>query len=240
MTAPSSARALAPVVVGAIGVVFGDIGTSPLYAMRTILHEGGPPDRQTVYGVTSLVVWSMVIVVGVLHVALLLRADNDGEGGLLALAALLRGGSSTGRTVTAVSIAAMAGAALFLGDSVLTPAISVLAASEGLQVASPSLAHIVLPLALVIIAGVFVLQRIGSGRIGLFYGPVMLVWFAVLAAGGLASIARDPGVLVALSPHWAARYLVDDPLTGFLTLGAVVLVVTGAEALYTDLGHFGR
>jgi KUP system potassium uptake protein len=239
-TNTGSTRPLAPVVVGAIGVVFGDIGTSPLYAMRTVLHESGSTDRQAVYGVTSLVVWAMVIVVGVLHVGLLLRADNDGEGGILALAALLRRGSSATRAATTVSIVAMIGAALFLGDSVLTPAISVLAASEGLQVASPSLSHIVLPLALVIIAGIFVLQRIGTGKIGVVYGPAMLLWFLVLAVGGAASLAQDPGVLASLSPQWAVRFLVDDPKTGFLTLGAVVLVITGAEALYTDLGHFGR
>jgi KUP system potassium uptake protein len=220
--------------------VFGDIGTSPLYALRTVLGESGAPDRDTVYGVTSLVVWSLVVVVGVLHVGLLLAADNDGEGGILALAALLRRGDASSRAARTVSIVAMVGAALFLGDSVLTPAISVLAASEGLEVADPSLSHVVLPLALVVIVGVFVLQRVGSGRIGVVYGPAMLVWFATLTAGGVASLARDPGVLAALSPVWAARFLVADPVTGFLTLGAVVLVVTGAEALYTDLGHFGR
>jgi KUP system potassium uptake protein len=231
---------LALLVVGAIGVVFGDIGTSPLYALRTVLHESGAADRDTVYGVTSLVVWSLVVVVGLLHVGLLLAADNDGEGGILALAALLRSDGAGARTARTVSIVAMVGAALFLGDSVLTPAISVLAASEGLEVANPSLSHIVLPLALVVIAGVFVLQRVGSGRIGVVYGPTMLLWFLTLTAGGVGSLAQDPGVLAALSPVWAVRFLAADPLTGFLTLGAVVLVVTGAEALYTDLGHFGR
>ena len=226
-------------VVGALGVVFGDIGTSPLYAMRTILGDAGHVDTATVYGLTSTVIWSLVVVVGVLYVGLLLRTDNEGEGGLLALLALLRRTTRAARTRTVVTVVAMAGAAMFLGDCVITPAISVLSASEGLEVASPSLKAIVLPAALVILAGVFVLQRLGSGTIGKFYGPVMLVWFAVLAAGGVGSLAQDPGALQALSPTWAVSYFLGDPLTAFLTLGAVVLAVTGAEALYADLGHFG-
>jgi len=239
-TTPTRAGATAALTLGALGVVFGDIGTSPLYALKAVLHEAGPVTRTDVYGVTSLVVWTLVVIVGILHVGVLLTADNRGEGGILALASLLRSGTRRPRLSTAVTMAAMVGAALFLGDSVLTPAISVLAASEGLEVASPSFSHLVLPVALVILIGVFVLQQVGSGRIGVVYGPVMLVWFGVLAAGGIGSLAQDPGVLAALSPTWAVSFLAQDPLTGFLTLGAVVLVVTGAEALYTDLGHFGR
>jgi KUP system potassium uptake protein len=239
-TGSSSPAAVAPLALGALGVVFGDIGTSPLYALRSILDEAGSTTQVDVYGVTSLAVWSLVMVVGVLHVGVLLSADNEGEGGILALASLLRRGASGGRAAGAVVITAMVGAALFLGDSILTPAISVLAASEGLEVAAPSFAHLVLPLALLILVGVFFLQQVGSGKIGVAYGPVMLLWFLVLGAGGAASIAHDPSALEALSPTWAVRFLADDPLTGFLTLGAVVLVVTGAEALYTDLGHFGR
>jgi KUP system potassium uptake protein len=236
----SSRAVVAPLALGALGVVFGDIGTSPLYALRSILSEAGSTARVDVYGVTSLTVWALVVIVGTLHVGVLLSADNDGEGGILALASLLRRGTSGGRLAGAVVVTAMVGAALFLGDSILTPAISVLAASEGLEVAAPSFAHVVLPLALLILVGVFVLQQVGSGKIGVAYGPVMLVWFLVLGVGGAASVVQEPGVLEALSPTWAVRFLVDDPLTGFLTLGAVVLVVTGAEALYTDLGHFGR
>jgi KUP system potassium uptake protein len=220
--------------------VFGDIGTSPLYALKAILEDSGAVGRDDVYGVTSLVVWALVAVVGVLHVAVMLTADNDGEGGVLALAALLRKGMSAGRTRVVVSIAAMVGAALFLGDSILTPAISVLSASEGLEVAAPSMSHLVVPLALVILAGVFLLQPVGSGRIGVPYGPIMLPWFVVLGAGGAASVVQDPQVLAALSPTWGIAFVAQHPATGFLTLGAVVLVVTGAEALYTDLGHFGR
>jgi KUP system potassium uptake protein len=231
---------LAVAALGALGVVFGDIGTSPLYAMRAILGESDATGRADVYGVTSLVVWALVSVVGVLHVAVLLTADNMGEGGVLALASLLRRGVARGRLRTGVSVAAMIGAALFLGDSILTPSISVLSASEGLEVAAPSLSSLVVPLALVILVGVFLLQPVGSGRIGAAYGPVMLVWFSVLGVSGLASLARDPQVVEALSPTWGLSFLAAHPRTGFLTLGAIVLVVTGAEALYTDLGHFGR
>jgi KUP system potassium uptake protein len=231
---------LAALALGALGVVFGDIGTSPLYALRSILQESDATGRSDVYGVTSLVVWALVSVVGVLHVAVLLTADNDGEGGVLALASLLRRGVARGRLRTAATVAAMIGAGLFLGDSILTPAISVLAASEGLEVAAPSLSHLVVPIAVVVLAGVFLLQRVGSGRIGVAYGPVMLCWFLVLGVGGVASVAQDPQVIEALSPTWAFSFLVTQPGVGFLTLGAVVLVVTGAEALYTDLGHFGR
>jgi KUP system potassium uptake protein len=231
---------LAAVALGALGVVFGDIGTSPLYALRAILHESSATSRADVYGVTSLVVWALVSVVGVLHVAVLLTADNHGEGGVLALASLLRRGLARGRLRTAATVAAMVGAALFLGDSILTPAISVLSASEGLQVASPSLRHLVVPIAIVILLGVFLLQPVGSGRIGTAYGPVMLCWFLVLGVSGLSSLVQDPHALQALSPTWGLSFLREDPRTGFLTLGAVVLVVTGAEALYTDLGHFGR
>ena len=227
-------------VVGALGVVFGDIGTSPLYAMRTVLGEGDDLSRTTVYGMTSLVIWALLLVVTALYVGLLLGTDNDGEGGLLALVALIRRTSTTQRAAAAASIAGMVGAAMFLGDSIITPAISVLSAAEGLEVASPSLDVAVVPIALMLIAGVFVLQRVGSGRIGGVYGPVMVVWFVVLAAGGIASLVEDPGTVTALSPSWAVRFAVADPLTAFLCLGGVILAVTGAEALYADLGHFGR
>ena len=227
-------------MVGALGVVFGDIGTSPLYALRSILKEGNDLSRDTVYGLTSMVIWSLVVVVTVLYLNLLMRTDNEGEGGLLALVALVRRTTKRTRTVTAVSVLGMIGASMFLGDSVITPAISVLSAAEGLEVASPSLHRLVLPVAVAILAGVFVLQRVGSGRIGKVYGPVMLLWFGVLALTGAVSLGKDPQVLVALSPQWAVLYFLHDPLTAFLSLGSVVLAVTGAEALYTDLGHFGR
>jgi KUP system potassium uptake protein len=227
-------------LVGAVGVVFGDIGTSPLYAMRTILGESDTLDTATVYGMTSTVIWSLLIVVTLLYVGLLLRTDNEGEGGLLALLGLLRQAPSRARVTVVATIIAIAGAAMFIGDSVVTPAISVLAAAEGLETASPSLKAAVLPIALVILVGVFVLQRVGSGKIGALYGPVMVLWFAVLAACGAVSLARDPQALQVLSPHWAIRFFLDDPAVAFLSLGAVILAVTGAEALYADLGHFGR
>jgi KUP system potassium uptake protein len=228
--------------VGALGVVFGDIGTSPLYAMRSVLGEADRLDRATVYGLTSTVIWSLLAVVTALYVGLLLRTDNDGEGGLLALLALLRRsvGSSRRRLLAVAIVVGMAGAGTFLGDSIVTPAISVISAAEGLTIADHRLHPAVLPLALVILAGVFVIQRLGSGGIGRFYGPVMTVWFLVLAAGGIGSLVRSPGALAALSPHWAVLLFVHDPATAFLALGSVVLAVTGAEALYADLGHFGR
>jgi KUP system potassium uptake protein len=240
MSTGNRSRGALLTLVGALGVVFGDIGTSPLYAMRTILGEADALDTATVYGMTSTMIWALVLVVTVLYVGLLLSTDNEGEGGLLALFGLLRRSSARTRVKVLTTVLAMGGAALFLGDCVVTPAISVLAAAEGLEVASPSLEVIVLPVAFVILAGIFVLQRVGTGRIGALYGPIMLAWFAVLAVGGTVSLVQDPAALQALSPHWAVRFFLDDPPTAFLSLGAVILAVTGAEALYADLGHFGR
>ena len=180
-----------------------------------------------------------MLVVTVLYVGLLLRTDNEGEGGLLALVALLRR-SSGARLATVASILGMVGAAMFLGDCVITPAISVLSAAEGLEVASPSLKPAILPVALALICGVFLLQRVGTGVIGRFYGPIMAAWFVALAVTGVASLTSSPATLQALSPHWALRLFLDDPVLAFLALGSVILVVTGAEALYADLGHFGR
>jgi KUP system potassium uptake protein len=225
--------------LGALGIVFGDIGTSPLYAFRAVLGTSSHLDTNTVYGLTSTVVWSMAIVVAALYVGTLTAMDHDGEGGLLALLTLVRRQSSGG-VLAAATIVGMLGAALFLGDSLVTPAISVLSASEGIEVVNPSLDQLALPGAVVILIGVFLLQHVGSGRIGRVYGPVMLLWFLTLGITGTASIAYDPGALTTLSPTWALRYFIDQPLTAFLALGAVVLTVTGAEALYADLGHFDR
>jgi len=229
-------------VVGALGVVFGDIGTSPLYTMSAVFGVTGQGRIGTaeVYGATSTLIWSMAVIVSLLYVRLLMRTDNDGEGGLLALVALLRRNVSTTRAAVVATGAGMVGAAMFLGDSVITPAISVLSAAEGLEIARPSLASVVLPVALVILAGVFVIQRFGTGSIARFYGPVMLTWFLALAVTGAVSVARTPGVLQVLSPHWVVLYFATDPFAAFLSLGAIVLAVTGAEALYADLGHFGR
>ena len=229
-------------VVGALGVVFGDIGTSPLYTMAAVFGASGKGKigQAEVYGATSTLIWSMAVIVSLLYVRLLMRTDNDGEGGLLALVALLRRNVTTARAATVATGLGMVGAAMFLGDSVITPAISVLSAAEGLEIARPTLASVVLPVALVILAGVFVIQRFGSGGIARFYGPVMLTWFLGLAVAGAVSVARTPSAFEVLSPYWVARYFAADPLAAFLSLGAIVLAVTGAEALYADLGHFGR
>jgi KUP system potassium uptake protein len=230
-------------VIAAMGVVFGDIGTSPLYAATTTFSVGGRgsgPSPEYVYGSTATIIYALTLVVTVLYVRFLMRADNDGEGGLLALFGLLRRSSLRSRTIAAFTFIAMIGAAMFLGDSVVTPAISVLSAVEGLEVVQPGLAALVLPIALVILVGLFAIQRFGTNRIGRLFGPVMVVWFVVLAVTGVVSILRDPAVLQALSPHWVVLFFIDQPKTAFLALGAVVLAVTGAEALYADLGHFGR
>ncbi|MGN6722994.1 MAG: KUP/HAK/KT family potassium transporter [Marmoricola sp.] len=225
--------------LGALGVVYGDIGTSPLYAMRTMLGTAPHVDRTTVYGLTSMAVWALILIVSCLYVGTLMALDHDGDGGLLALLTLVRR-KARGRLLRVATVVGMIGAALFLGDSLVTPAISVLSATEGVGVAASSLTRFALPAAVVILFGVFVLQRVGSGRIGSIYGPVMVLWFLTIGVAGAGGIVRSPGSLTALSPVWAFRYLSSDPGPAFLSLGAVVLTITGAEALYADLGHFGR
>jgi KUP system potassium uptake protein len=231
-------------MIAAMGVVFGDIGTSPLYAGSTTFaagrSESAGPSLAYIYGSTSTIIYTLTLIVTVLYVRFLLRADNQGEGGLLALFGLLRRSSLKARTITVFTIVAMVGAAMFLGDSVITPAISVLSAVEGLEVFQPGLSAVVVPIAVVILIGVFAIQRFGTNKIGRFFGPVMLVWFAMLAVTGVVAIISDPAVLQALSPHWVVLFFVQQPKTAFFALGAIVLAVTGAEALYADLGHFGR
>ncbi len=235
-------------VLGALGVVFGDIGTSPLYALSTVFSRDAdrpvPIDVATVYGVISLVFWALVIVVTTKYVLLVMRADNDGEGGIMALIALLqrlRPRTASGRRgFTALAALGIFGAALFVGDSMITPAISVLSAVEGLKVVDPGLAELVVPIAAAVLFALFALQRRGTHVIGRLFGPIMLLWFAALAVLGVRGIAVHPGVLTALSPAYAVRFFADHGLTAYLALGGVVLVVTGAEALYADLGHFGR
>jgi KUP system potassium uptake protein len=232
--------------VGALGVVFGDIGTSPLYAIQTVFSRDAtrpvPVDPETVYGVISLVFWALVIVVTVKYVACVMQADNDGEGGIMALIALVLGRAdrSNQRALAALVALGLFGASLFFGDSMITPAISVLSAVEGLEVVQPSLDRFVVPIAAAILIGLFMLQRRGTGTVGALFGPVMLVWFAVLAVLGVHGIATHPGILRALLPSYGVRFFLDDGLTAFLALGGVVLAVTGAEALYADMGHFGR
>ncbi|HET8593916.1 MAG TPA: potassium transporter Kup [Intrasporangium sp.] len=230
--------------LGALGVVFGDIGTSPLYAIQTVFAiDGGivRPTHGDVYGVISLVFWSITVVVSVKYVAFILRADNDGEGGVMALAALARRWVRPGgRRATLVMVLGVIGASLFYGDSVITPAISVLSAIEGLSVPEPALRGVEVPLGLVIITVLFIAQRVGTHRVGRLFGPVMVLWFVVLAVLGIAGIAHDPAVLAALLPTWSLGFIVGHPMIAFVAMGAVVLAITGAEALYADMGHFGR
>jgi KUP system potassium uptake protein len=236
---PTSALALA-----ALGVVFGDIGTSPLYALRTVftIDDGAVSvNKEDVYGVISMMFWAITIVVSIKYVLILMRADNNGEGGVMALAALARRlyANRAGGT-TIFLVIGIVGVSLFYGDSLITPAVSVLSAVEGLQTAAPSIGHLVVPIAAVILILLFFVQRYGTGRVGSLFGPVMLLWFVVIAAAGIPMIVRHPDVLLGLSPTWAISFLIAHPFTTFVAIGAVVLVITGAEALYADMGHFGR
>ncbi len=229
----------AGLALGALGVVFGDIGTSPLYAFRESL--GGEHelivDEANVLGVLSLIFWSLIVVISIKYVAIVMRADNHGEGGILALAALVTG---EGRARRNLIILGLFGTALLYGDGMITPAISVLSAVEGVEVAAPSVDAWVVPIVVVILIGLFSIQRHGTEIVGRFFGPVMLVWFATLAALGVAQIASQPSVLRALDPSRAVVFFADNGGRGFLVLGSVFLVVTGGEALYADMGHFGR
>ncbi|MFZ2048382.1 MAG: KUP/HAK/KT family potassium transporter, partial [Trebonia sp.] len=228
--------------LGALGVVFGDIGTSPLYTVQTVFSPSDPhrvhASTGNVYGVVSLIFWAVTIVVTVTYILLVMRADNDGEGGIMALITLIRRRSMPSRRRTALILAALGifGASLFFGDSMITPAISVLSAIEGVQVAAPSVATIVLPLTAAVLIGLFVLQRLGTGAVGRMFGPVMVLWFSVIAACGIHGIAGNPSILKALSPTYAGAFLFGHFGTAFFSLAAVVLAVTGAEALYADMG----
>ena len=239
----SSPRRTAILTLGALGVVFGDIGTSPIYAMReSALAAGhGTPGAFAVLGALSLIFWSLMIVVTIKYVTLIMRADNDGEGGVLALAALAHRSPGLDRwTKTAIGIAAIMGLALFYGDGMLTPAVSVLSAVEGLGVESPRFQPLIMPLALVILIGLFLFQARGTDKIGRVFGVVMVLWFVVIAALGLVAIIKAPQILKALSPTYAVALFLREPWTAFVSLGSVVLAVTGCEALYADMGHFGK
>ncbi|HET6571267.1 MAG TPA: KUP/HAK/KT family potassium transporter [Solirubrobacterales bacterium] len=229
--------------LAALGVVFGDIGTSPLYAMHAIF-TGDHPVRATpadVYGVISLVAWSLTLMVSIKFVVFVMRADNDGEGGVMALYALVRRATIERPVVKAALLTAgIVGVALFFADAMITPAISVLSAVEGVEVAAPGLSSVVLPCTIGVLALLFAIQRHGTATIGRLFAPVIGVWFAALAAAGLAQLFRDPAALRGLSPSYAVQFFGAHPTTAFLSLGAVVLVFTGSEALYADMGHFGR
>lgn len=242
--AAARGRYRATLALAALGIVYGDIGTSPLYAIRESFYgtHGIPVTPGNVLGVLSLVFWSLVIVVTIKYHIVIIRADNKGEGGVLALMALVNG-SRVARGLTPrriMIVLGIFGSALLYADGALTPAISVLSAVEGLEIATPALASWVIPVTLVILVALFLLQSRGTAKIGALFGPVMLVWFGTLGVLGLGEIVQQPGVLAALSPAHAVRFLAEDPRRGLVVLGAVFLVVTGGEALYADLGHFGH
>ena len=237
-----ASKAQIGLALGALGIVFGDIGTSPLYALRESFagHEGIDVTDANVLGILSLIFWSLVVVISIKYLALVMRADNHGEGGILALTALIGGASSqVGRRRWLIYLG-LFGTALLYGDGVITPAISVLSAVEGVEVATPVLRPYVIPIAVIIIVGLFLIQHRGTGAIGSVFGPVMAVWFVVLAVLGLAQIVRHPNVLMAINPGHAVSFFAHNAGFGFLALGSVFLVVTGGEALYADMGHFGR
>lgn len=241
---PGHQGSRAALTLAALGVVYGDIGTSPLYALQTVFseHHGAvAPTHEGVMGVLSLVFWAITLVVTIRFIGFILKADNQGEGGILALTALVRGTPGlSGRARTALITAGLFGVGLFYGDAILTPAISVLSAVEGIEIAAPSLKEIILPVTLGVIIGLFLIQRRGTAVVGRLFGPVMILWFGALATSGVARIAEHPGILAALSPTYAIAFAVDHPWVTFIALGAVVLTITGAEALYADMGHFGR
>ena len=240
------ATAQGALAVGALGVVFGDIGTSPLYTVQTVFNPHDPHpvpvSTENIFGIVSLIFWSVTLIVTVTYVLLVMRADNDGEGGIMALITLIRRQGVPGGRRAKITLAALGifGASLFFGDSVITPAISVLSAIEGVKVAAPSLASLVVPITAAIIVVLFLVQRLGTGAVGRLFGPVMGIWFTAIAIIGVRGIAGYPEILKALSPTYAVGFLAGHFSTAFFSLAAVVLAVTGAEALYADMGHFGR
>jgi KUP system potassium uptake protein len=237
-----SPAALAALTLGALGVVYGDIGTSPLYALKEVFHGGHvPTTHDNILGVLSLIFWTMTIIVSLKYVLLVLRADNNGEGGLIAMLALATMAvKERPQLRRALMTVGLFGTAVFFGDGVITPAISVLSAVEGLEVVAPALHNAVIPITLVVLTLLFAVQRFGTGGIGKAFGPVTLVWFVTLIALGLPHVIGNPHVLLALNPVYAFGFFAAQPLVAFIGLGAVVLVVTGGEALYADLGHFGK
>jgi len=226
--------------LGALGVVYGDLGTSPLYTDQVIFTSYKATAHitaATVYGTASLIFWALMIVVSIKYAGFIMRAHNRGDGGIMALTSLLQRNKVVHGTLLVTL--GIFGAALFFGDGMITPAISVLGAIQGVQVATPALAHLVVPLSVAILLGLFILQRFGSGTIGWLFGPILLVWFVVIGLVGLSQVVKDPAVFQGLSPTWAVRFFIDHGASGYLVLGGVVLAVTGAEALYADRGHFG-
>lgn len=234
----TSALALA-----ALGVVYGDIGTSPLYTMKEVFngaHHPVPVTPEHILGILSVISWSLIVVVALKYVVFIMRADNRGEGGIMALMALVLRGAANKPYSGGLMLLGLFGAALFYGDSVITPAISVLSAVEGLEIATPAFKPYILPISLAVLTGLFIVQKHGTTKIGVLFGPIMVLWFATLGVLGTISIAQNPQVLAALNPAHAFHYFLVDPMLGFFSLGAAVLALTGGEALYADMGHFGR
>jgi len=239
---PADRPITAALLIGVLGVVYGDIGTSPLYAMRASAQHfsDGGLERWEILGLLSLIFWSLNLVVTFKYVAFVLRADNRGEGGILSIMALAQQGLSGARGKGIVTVIGMMGASLFFGDGIITPAISVLSAVEGLKVVSPAFEKAVVPIAIGVLLALFLVQYRGTGSVGMVFGPICAAWFAVIGLLGLIEILRHPSILVALSPHYAVQFCLEYRLAAFIAFGSVVLAVTGAEALYADMGHFGR
>src|SRR6201993_444382 len=236
-----STAGFAALTLGSIGVVYGDIGTSPLYALREAVvaaSAGGEVDPFAVMGVTSLILWALIVVVTLKYVVILLRADNHGEGGTLALMALAQRAVSRGAAV--IVLLGIVSGALFYGDAVITPALSVLSAIEGIKLVTAALDPYVVPVTVVILLALFAAQSRGTARVAAFFGPIMCIWFAIIAIGAIIPVMQHPEVLRALNPAFAVSFMLHHGMIGFVTLGAVFLAVTGAEALYADLGHFGK
>jgi len=241
MNAPKASTAA--LSLAALGVVYGDIGTSPLYTMKEVFanaHHPVPVTPDNVLGILSLIFWSLILVVSIKYVAFVMRADNKGEGGIMALMALVMRGAEGKRYAPWLMMMGLFGAALFYGDGVITPAISVLSAVEGLEIATPLLKPYVIPVTLLVLLGLFAWQYKGTAKVGALFGPVMLLWFSALGLLGIVNVAHNPQVLQALNPAYAVEFLNSKPMLGFLALGAVFLALTGAETLYADMGHFGR
>ena len=238
----SSKSSLAALTLGAIGVVYGDIGTSVLYALKEVFGSGHVPfTPDNVFGILSIFFWTLTVIVSIKYVALVLRADNNGEGGLVAMLALAsQAVKDKPRLRRVLLIIGIFGTCLFYGDGVITPAISVLSAVEGLEIISPAFKKFVIPITLIILFGLFVVQKRGTSGIGKFFGPITVLWFFAIAVLGLMHIVTNPGILVAMNPYYALKFMWEQPGTTFIILGAVVLCVTGGEALYADMGHFGK
>ena len=244
MSATGHKAKLPAITLAALGVVFGDIGTSPLYTIKEVFaagHHPVPLNDVNMYGILSLIVWSLIMVVAVKYVAFIMRADNRGEGGIMALLALAsQNAAGNQQKLRVIMLLGILGACMFYADGMITPAISVLSAVEGLEVAAPILHPMILPITLFVLFGLFWAQSRGTAQVGAFFGPIMLLWFGTLAVLGVSGILQNPAILYALNPFYAFKFFTVSPWIAFVALGAVVLSVTGAEALYADMGHFGR